>query len=111
MAVAVFAQTMDELFWRSWAPLSFWLLEQRGEAARKWHHRRILRDGFARWVKAADIFPPPLVSDSESDSDGFDVPTPWWQYFRTYIAGADSVVAVFSDVYLVADWNVMEEVD
>ena len=60
---------MDQLFWQVWPMLGVWLKEQRLQVAVKWHKKRLLQVYFQRWVDEAAIFPPPLVSSSDSDSD------------------------------------------
>lgn len=59
--------SMYDLFWQVWPLMHVWLAEQQELAADKWHLRRHLRAYFREWVQEAAIFPPPLVTDSESD--------------------------------------------
>ena len=59
-----------ELFMCAWQFVSSWISDNFEAAILKHNSRRVLSCCWQVWVEEAAIFPPPLVSSSDSD-DGF----------------------------------------
>ena len=59
-----------ELFMCAWQFVSSWISDNLEAAILKHNSRRVLSCCWQGWVEEAAIFPPPLISSSDSD-DGF----------------------------------------
>ena len=83
-----------ELFMCAWEFVSSWISDNLEAAILKRNSRRVLSYCWHLWVEEAAIFPPPLVSSSDSD-DGFPHGGPSFLAARTYGDGVCAMHSIF----------------